>query len=115
MPVLFVATGIRLFPGHVGALRRVRLVGGTPGTALRVGILLNTRGLAELVVLQTGLSAGLLTSHLFLALVVMALATTMTTRLSYSLVDRVAAHRESAQSTGRFPGKGGFADAQATS
>jgi len=38
--------------------------------------------------------ASLLTSHLFLALVVMALA-----------------HRELAQCTGRFPGKGGFADA----
>lgn len=45
--------------------------------ALRIAALMNTRGLTELVVLQAGLAAGILTARLYLALMVMALATTI--------------------------------------
>jgi Kef-type K+ transport system membrane component KefB len=38
---------------------------------------MNTRGLTELVVLQAGLTSGVLTPRLYLALVVMALVTTV--------------------------------------
>ncbi|MFJ2768457.1 flavin reductase [Streptomyces sp. NPDC087300] len=53
--------------------------GGTPRTraeALRLTALLNTGGLTELVVLQTGYAAGILTPGVYLALLVMALAAT---------------------------------------
>lgn len=55
-------------------------LGGQPwGAAAQVGILLNTRGLVELIVLNLGLRAGVLTPPLFAALVLMALITTAMT------------------------------------
>lgn len=47
--------------------------------AIQVGILMNTRGLMELVVLDIGLSAGLLSKELYTILVIMALVTTLMT------------------------------------
>ncbi|WJY37075.1 cation:proton antiporter [Streptomyces sp. P9-2B-2] len=70
--------------GYLGA----RLGGESRSTAARVGILLNTRGLTELIVLQVGHSAGIVTAPMFLALVVMALSTTALTGPLLSLLDR---------------------------
>ncbi|NUT50763.1 MAG: cation/H(+) antiporter, partial [Saccharothrix sp.] len=53
--------------------------------------LVNTRGLTEIVVLQAGYSAGLLSVRLFLALVVMALVTTGMTGPLLSLIERTRA------------------------
>jgi Kef-type K+ transport system membrane component KefB len=47
--------------------------------ALALGVLLNTRGLVELVVLNVGLDLGILTPELFSMMVVMALVTTLMT------------------------------------
>ncbi len=69
--------------GYLGA----RLGGESPVTAARVGILLNTRGLTELIALQVGYSAGIVTAPMFLALVVMALVTTALTGPLLSLLD----------------------------
>jgi Kef-type K+ transport system membrane component KefB len=44
-----------------------------------LGILMNTRGLVELIVLNIGLDLGVITPRLFTMLVLMALATTMMT------------------------------------
>jgi Kef-type K+ transport system membrane component KefB len=44
-----------------------------------LGILMNTRGLVELIVLKIGLDAGVITPRLFTMLVIMALVTTMMT------------------------------------
>ncbi|AHH99259.1 cation:proton antiporter [Kutzneria albida] len=73
--------------GHLGA----RLGGCTHWDGLRVGVLVNTRGLTELIVLQVGLQAHLLTPPLFLALVVMALVSTGMTGPLLTLLDRVQA------------------------
>jgi Kef-type K+ transport system membrane component KefB len=55
-------------------------MGGRPwNEALEVGVLLNTRGLVELIVLNLGLRAGVLTPALFSTLVVMAIVTTAMT------------------------------------
>ncbi|MFC7589490.1 cation:proton antiporter [Nonomuraea antimicrobica] len=63
--------------------------GGEPRvTAVRLGVLLNTRGLTEIAVLQAGYSLGVLTPVLYLALVVMALTTTAMTGPLLSLIDR---------------------------
>jgi Kef-type K+ transport system membrane component KefB len=73
--------------GWLGA----RIGGLPPWTGLRLGILMNTRGLTEIVVLQAGYSAGILTPQLFLALVLMALLATALTGPLLSLTDRRAA------------------------
>jgi Kef-type K+ transport system membrane component KefB len=63
----------------LGAALPARLSGMTWREAVTLGVLLNTRGLVELVVLNVGLTAGVLDQSLFSALVLMALVTTMMT------------------------------------
>ncbi|MFJ6674949.1 cation:proton antiporter [Actinosynnema sp. NPDC091369] len=73
--------------GYLGG----RLAGQDRRTSVTVGVLVNTRGLTEIVVLQAGYSAGLLSVQLFLALVVMALVTTGMTGPLLSLIERTRA------------------------
>ncbi|MGW1818025.1 cation:proton antiporter [Streptomyces sp. NPDC002125] len=65
----------KLLGGYLGA----RLGGTPPAGARRVAVLMNTRGLTELIVLEAGHRAGILPAPLVLALVVMALVTTAMT------------------------------------
>lgn len=122
VPVFFVVTGVTVFAKPLGEVPWVaivvvvvlgiagKVIGGYTGarlgglshrTGLTVGVLLNTRGLTELVVLQAGYSAGILTGPMFLALVVMALVTTAMTGPVCQLLDRAARHAEPAQVTPR--------------
>jgi Kef-type K+ transport system membrane component KefB len=48
-------------------------------TAGALGVLMNTRGLMELIALNTGLELGVITPTLFTMMVLMALATTLAT------------------------------------
>ncbi|MGW0536594.1 cation:proton antiporter [Streptomyces sp. NPDC003032] len=112
VPVFFVTTGLTVFTREfdgmpwaaiamavslaiagkvVGTYAGARLGGESHWDGLRLGVLLNTRGLTELVVLQAGFSAGILTADLFLALVVMTLVTTAMTAPVYILVEAGAA------------------------
>jgi Kef-type K+ transport system membrane component KefB len=100
VPLFFVTTGVTVFTsvqdtvswplitlvtllgfvckvggGYLGA----RLGARNRWDALRIGALMDTRGLTELVVLAVGYKAGILTVPLYLALVVMALVTTVLT------------------------------------
>lgn len=79
----------KLLGGYAGA----RLGGMSPRSACRVGALMNTRGLTELIVLEAGHRAGILSAQLVLALIVMALATTAMTGPLLSLVDRAERRR----------------------
>jgi Kef-type K+ transport system membrane component KefB len=54
--------------------------------SLTVGVLVNTRGLVELVILNVGLDLHILSPELFSMMVIMALATTMMTT---PLLDRI--------------------------
>ncbi|HMK30585.1 MAG TPA: cation:proton antiporter [Terriglobales bacterium] len=104
LPLFFALTGLRtridLFTGAqmwgytiliIGVATVGKLAGATLmsraaslgwGDSVRLGILVNTRGLVELVVLNVGLELGILSSGLFTMLVIMALVTTfMTTPL----------------------------------
>jgi Kef-type K+ transport system membrane component KefB len=66
-----------------------RLTGMPKALAARLGILMNTRGLMELVVLNVGLDLGVISPRLFTMMVIMALVTTaMTTPLLDLVVDR---------------------------
>jgi Kef-type K+ transport system membrane component KefB len=73
--VLVVAAASKLLAGGVSA----RAAGMSRHDAVSVGVLLNTRGLVELVALGIGLSAGLLDPSLYAVLVIMAVVTTIAT------------------------------------
>ncbi len=100
LPLYFVYSGLRTQVGllHTPVLILIclgllfvaatgKIAGGTAGArlggrvswrdALSIGILLNTRGLVELIVLNIGLDLGVLSPTLFSMLVIMALVTTM--------------------------------------
>ena len=98
MPVFFVVTGLGvdvrglraadLVPAlvvlavacvgkFVGGAGSARLLGLPRREALAVGTLMNTRGLAELVILNVGRSAGVLDDRMYTILVVMAIVTTV--------------------------------------
>ncbi len=62
-----------------GALGGARLVGSGWPEAWRLGVLLNTRGLTELVFLAAGLQLGVIKAPLYTSLVVVALITTAAT------------------------------------
>ncbi|WP_256107414.1 cation:proton antiporter [Streptomyces sp. ODS05-4] len=97
MPVFFVTVGLKvdltsimgtglgetlliILVAVVGKLAGVALparVGGMDwNDSVTLGLLMNTRGLTELIVLNVGLSLGLMTTELFTSMVVMALVTT---------------------------------------
>lgn len=110
LPIFFTFTGLRT---QMGLLTNPALLGtcllicatailgkfgGSTGAALlsrqgfadacRLGILMNTRGLMELIVLNIGYDLGILNAEMFTMLVIMALATTFMTGPALSLVDR---------------------------
>lgn len=60
-----------------GSMLAARVVGESWRDAAAIGILMNTRGLTELVILTVGLELGVIGPDLFTALVLMALVTTL--------------------------------------
>ncbi len=70
-----------------------RLVGESGADALRVGVLMNARGLMQLIALNVGLVAGIVTRELFSVLVLVAIVTTVMTAPWLSWLDRRAARR----------------------
>ena len=70
--VIVVATGGKLFGTWIGAR-----IAGTPSPEARMlGVLMNTRGLMELVILNIGLDIGVIPRPLFTMFVLMAIITT---------------------------------------
>jgi Kef-type K+ transport system membrane component KefB len=107
LPVFFISTGFNVDVtglgreglGELGAVVAVACVGKFFGAsvaarvigyrwrkAAAVGVLMNTRGLTELVILNVGLAAGVLDPKLFTILVVMAVFTTVITEPLLRLV-----------------------------
>jgi len=60
----------------VGAALAAKTTGMTWKDSLALGVLMNTRGLVELVILNAGLDLGILSPTLFTMMVLMALITT---------------------------------------
>jgi Kef-type K+ transport system membrane component KefB len=111
LPLFFVFTGLRTEIGllntpHLwlicGVIILVAIVGKFGGSAfsarfmgeswkdsLSLGILMNTRGLMELIVLNIGYEMGILPPAIFVMLVIMALCTTFMTTPLMSLVEKV--------------------------
>ncbi|MGO1054806.1 cation:proton antiporter [Crossiella sp. CA198] len=73
-----------------------RLTGEEPAVAVRVGTLMNARGLMQLIAINVGLAAGIVTKELFSALVVVALVTTMMATPMLSFWDRRDRRRQRA-------------------
>jgi Kef-type K+ transport system membrane component KefB len=73
----------------VGTLAAARLTGLGWRTSASLGVLMNTRGLMELVVLNVGLDMGVISPTLFAMMVVMALVTTLATSPLLRLMVRV--------------------------
>ncbi|MGH3546226.1 MAG: cation:proton antiporter [Mycobacteriales bacterium] len=95
---LAVAVALAIAGKAGGSYLGARLAGQDHWTGLRLAALMNTRGLTEIVVLQAGLAAGLITSGLFFALVMMALVTTVITGPALSAIERFAPPRHTAWS-----------------
>jgi Kef-type K+ transport system membrane component KefB len=97
--IVLVAVGSKLLASAVSAR-----VSGIPWReALAVGVLVNTRGLVELVILNVGLDLHILSPTLFSMMVLMALTTTLMTA---PLIDRILPSSRSAAipvSTGERP------------
>ncbi len=91
-PVLFwltlliclIAVVSKVMPCYMAA----RLAKETKKTSLQIGILMNTRGLIELIILNIGLEAGLITPTFFSMMVIMAIATTAMTGPLFNLVQK---------------------------
>jgi Kef-type K+ transport system membrane component KefB len=77
----------KMGPGYAGS----RLAGLPPRDSAAVAVLVNTRGLTELIVLNVGLSDGIIGRQLFSVLVLMALITTLATTPLLSLIRLPAA------------------------
>jgi len=114
IPLFFSYTGIRTNLGLIGgtgawpwaaviiATATVAKVGGAflggtimrfgVGDSLALGVLLNTRGLVELIALNVGLDLGILSPALFAMLVLMALTTTLMTVPVLRILRSVKSH-----------------------
>ncbi|MFJ2804998.1 cation:proton antiporter [Kitasatospora sp. NPDC087271] len=79
---------LAIFGKLVGSYYGARAAGRPAVESMRIAVFLNARGLTELAVLQTGYQAGILTPALFLALVVMALFTTVLSGPLLWVIDR---------------------------
>ncbi len=90
MPWVIVAliTAVAVCSKTLGSYAGAPLGGRTSRDAMRAAALLITRGLTELVVLQAGREAGILTSKLYLNLVAMALLSAALAGPFYTLVTR---------------------------
>jgi Kef-type K+ transport system membrane component KefB len=75
--------------GKFGACWLAARASGEPNpVALRVGALMNARGLMQLIALNLGLAAGIVTQAMFSALVVVAIVTTVMATPLLALIDR---------------------------
>lgn len=72
-------TIVATFGKFGGTFVAARISGLNSRTAASLGVLMNTRGLMELIVLNIGLELGILSEKLFAMMVLMALATTLAT------------------------------------
>jgi Kef-type K+ transport system membrane component KefB len=84
--ICLLVLGIACIGKITGSMFVARFVGESWHTSLSLGVLMNTRGLVELIVLNIGLDQGILSPTFFSMLVIMALVTTMMTSPLLSLL-----------------------------
>ncbi len=111
LPLFFVFTGLRteigllntphlwwicilliivaIFGKFAGSAITAKFLGENWKDSLSIGVLMNTRGLMELIVLNIGYEMGILPPQIFVMLVLMALVTTFMTSPALSLINHV--------------------------
>lgn len=126
LPLFFAATGIRTSIGLLGdptlwglfgLVMLVAIVGKIGGSAIAarvaglrwsdaatVGVLMNTRGLMGLVILNVGLEIGVMTPALYAMMVLMAIATTCMTTPLLQAIDLARAHAQRRVAAAAGPG-----------
>jgi Kef-type K+ transport system membrane component KefB len=77
-----------------GSLFAARFTGQSWSDSFAIGVLMNTRGLMELIVLNIGYDLGVLSPTVFTMLVLMALVTTLMTCPALSWIERIRWKRE---------------------
>ncbi|HEY1753839.1 MAG TPA: cation:proton antiporter [Bryobacteraceae bacterium] len=127
LPLYFAFTGLRTslglvkgaeMWGYCGAIIAVAVLGKLGGAMVaaraagmpwrdsaELGILMNTRGLMELIILNIGLDIGVISPALFSMMVLMALVTTFMTTPLLNLVEALATPR-AGQSAAKLPAAG---------
>ncbi|MFI6026720.1 cation:proton antiporter [Amycolatopsis magusensis] len=89
-----VAAIVAAVAGKLGACwGAARLAGEPQDVSLRVGTLMNARGLMQLIAINVGLAAGIVTRELFSVLVLVAIVTTVMATPMLSLWDRLDRRR----------------------
>lgn len=78
----------------IGSALPARIVGESTKDSLSIGVLMNTRGLMELIVLNIGYEMGILPPPIFVMLVIMAIVTTFMTTPALSLIERAYSHKK---------------------
>lgn len=82
----------------LGAAGSARLAGESWKDSLSIGVLMNTRGLMELIVLNIGYEMGIIPASLFVIFVIMALLTTFMATPMLALIERLSGRRSAAAS-----------------
>lgn len=105
--ILVAAAGGKLIPAYGSA----RASGIEPRESATIAVLVNTRGLTELIALNVGLTDGLIGKRLFAVLVLMALITTMSTGPLLSVIGRSRTRQPAAaEQPSELPGPQATAD-----
>ncbi len=81
--IILVAVGAKFFSSFIAT----KVVGNSWRDSLTLGVLMNTRGLMELIVLNIGLELGVLSPTIFAMMVIMALSTTFMTGPLLNTID----------------------------
>jgi Kef-type K+ transport system membrane component KefB len=104
-PTLWLVALVALVAAVVGkagaCYLAARACGETSRTAWGIGMLMNARGLMELIILNIGLERGLITPTLFSILVFMAIVTTLMATPLFNLVQRMPAGPRDGGADGR--------------
>lgn len=83
---LFVVMVVSIFGKFVACSTSAKLGGETTRDALCIGILMNARGLMELILLNIGYERGIITQNLYTILVIMAVVTTLMATPIFNLI-----------------------------
>jgi hypothetical protein len=84
-----IVIGVAITGKFVGGAFTAKILGENWKDSLSIGILMNTRGLMELIVLNIGYEMGVLPKPIFVMLVIMALVTTFMTTPILSLIEKI--------------------------
>jgi Kef-type K+ transport system membrane component KefB len=86
--------GLSIFGKFGGSFFIAKIQGETYRDSLIIGALMNTRGLMELIILNIGLDAGIISKEIFSIMVVMALLTTGMTSPIINLINKLFKYSE---------------------